>query len=76
MDRCPPPDPSCAKHRIVLAPDPTLGVRWAATSWTWTLRSDCFDESSFTQFYTDHYGHGLELVCSDGASDPAALCPQ
>ncbi len=69
-----PPDPSCPSHRIVLAPDPTLGVRWAASAWTWTLRSDCFDESTFSQFYADHYGHGLELVCSDGASDPAVLC--
>jgi len=62
-----PPDPVCTNHRIILAPDPTLPVRWAATAWTWTLRADCFDEVAFSQFYADHYGHGLEAVCSGGA---------
>jgi hypothetical protein len=71
-----PPDPSCTpNHRIILAPDPTLSVRFAATAWTWTLRSDCFDETAFTQFYADHYGHGLEVVCSSGASSLSDLCP-
>jgi len=63
-----PADPVCAGgHRVILAPDPTLPVRWAATAWTWTLRADCFDEVAFGQFYADHYGHGLEAVCSGGA---------
>jgi hypothetical protein len=63
-----PPDPNCTAHRVILAPDPTLqGARWAATAWTWTLRADCFDETAFTQFYVDHYGHGREVVCGGGA---------
>jgi Protein of unknown function (DUF3105) len=63
-----PADPVCGtSHRVILAPDPTLPVRWAATAWTWTLRADCFDEAAFSQFYTDHYGHGLEAVCGSGA---------
>jgi hypothetical protein len=63
-----PLDPSCAPdHRLILAPDPTLPVRWAATAWTWTLQADCFDDTAFGQFYTDHYGHGREVVCSGGA---------
>jgi hypothetical protein len=62
-----PPDPSCSNHRVILAPDPTLPVRWAATAWTWTLLADCFDATAFGVFYTDHYGHGLEVVCSGGA---------
>jgi len=63
-----PADPSCAPdHRVILAPDPTLDVRWAATAWTWTLRADCFDEATFGQFFTDHYGHGRETVCGGGA---------
>jgi hypothetical protein len=62
-----PPDPDCTGHRVILAPDPTLPVRWAASAWTWTLQADCFDEAAFTQFYTDHYGHGREIVCSGGA---------
>ena len=72
-----PPDPACgAAHRIILAPDPTLSVQFAATAWTWTLRSDCFDETAFTQFYAEHYGHGLEVVCSSGFSSPTDLCPR
>ena len=43
---------------MILAPDPTLPVRWAASAWTWTLRADCFDETAFRQFYADHYDHG------------------
>lgn len=62
-----PPDPDCPGHRVILAPDPTLPVRWAASAWTWTLQADCFDQAAFTQFYTDHYGHGREIVCSGGA---------
>ncbi len=74
-----PADPVCpTNHRVILAPDPTLPVRWAATAWTWTLRADCFDEVAFGQFYAAHYGHGLEAVCGSGA--PYAdlcgpLCP-
>ena len=63
-----PPDTDCGSgHRVILAPDPTLPVRWAAAAWTWTLQADCFDETGFTQFYADHYGHGREIVCSGGA---------
>jgi hypothetical protein len=63
-----PADGTCPSgRRVILAPDPTLPVRWAATAWTWTLRADCFDEATFSQFYSDHYGHGREDVCSGGA---------
>src|SRR6185503_17416156 len=49
-----PADPTCGtSHRVILAPDPTLPVRWAASAWTWTLRADCFDETAFSQFYAD-----------------------
>jgi hypothetical protein len=62
-----PPDPICATgRRMILAPDPTLPVRWAATAWTWTLRADCFDETAFGQFNADHYGNGREATCSPG----------
>jgi Protein of unknown function (DUF3105) len=65
-------------RRVILAPDPTLPVRWAATAWTWTLRADCFDETAFGQFYADHYDRAPESICSGGA--PYAdlcgpLCP-
>jgi uncharacterized protein DUF3105 len=54
-------------RRVILAPDPTLPVRWAATAWTWTLRADCFDETAFNQFYVDHYDNAPESICSPGA---------
>ena len=54
-------------RRVILAPDPTLPVRWAATAWTWTLRADCFDETAFNQFYVDHYDHAPESICNPGA---------
>jgi hypothetical protein len=65
-----------ARPRLVLAPDPTLDVRWAATSWTWTLRACSFDQAMFNQFFTDHYGAGLEVICSGGPDLSATgWCP-
>jgi uncharacterized protein DUF3105 len=51
------------KHRMVLAPDPTLDVRWAASAWTWTLRSSCFDEATFGDFAKAHYAKAGENFC-------------
>jgi uncharacterized protein DUF3105 len=68
IDALPFDSPTCpSTRRVILAPDPTLDVRWAATAWTWTLRADCFDEAAFGQFYTDHYDHGRESICNTGA---------
>ena len=67
IDTLPFDAPGCpSTRRVILAPDPTLDVRWAATAWTWTLRADCFDETAFRQFYTDHYDHGRESICNGG----------
>jgi len=65
-----PADASCGGRppRVLLAPDPTLDVRWAAAAWTWTLRSDTFDPLSFGAFFDAHYNHSAELVC-DGTTD-------
>jgi Protein of unknown function (DUF3105) len=67
--------PTLGKNRIILMPDPdpALGVRFAASSWDWTLRADCFDPAAFRRFFDDHYDHGREVICSDGAP-PADLC--
>jgi hypothetical protein len=65
--------PSLGKDRIILMPDPTLDVRFAASAWTWTLRAECFDPNAFQQFFDDHYDHGREIICSDGWQ-PAELC--
>lgn len=51
------------RHRVILAPDPTLDVRWAASAWTWTLRSTCFDETTFGGFIKAHYAQGRENFC-------------
>jgi hypothetical protein len=63
----------CAKNRIILAPDPDLPVRFAASAWLWTLKADCFDEAAFTQFYADHYSKAPETICGDGLD--TATCP-
>ena len=69
--------PTLGKNRVISMPDPTLDVRFAATAWGWTLRSDCFDPAAFQQFYDAHYDHGREIICSDGwtGSDLCATCP-
>jgi hypothetical protein len=63
-----PADPICAsppKHRLILAPDPKLDVRWAASAWTWTIRAPCFDAAAFGAFLHDHYGMGGEDLCGE-----------
>ncbi|HVY30329.1 MAG TPA: DUF3105 domain-containing protein [Polyangiaceae bacterium] len=55
--------------RALLVPDPKLDVRWAASSWGYTLRSDCFDAEAFGAFYSTHAGMppAPEIpVCSAG----------
>lgn len=65
----------CTPPRVILAPDPTLDVRWAASAWGWTLRAETFDEPAFTDFFNAHHGTG-ENTCSPGA-DLSAMgwCP-
>jgi hypothetical protein len=52
------PDAQCLGQatRVLLLPDPLLDVRWAASSWGWTLRADCFDAEAFLDFYVSHAG--------------------
>jgi hypothetical protein len=72
-----PVDPLCAgtdERRVILAPDPTLDVRWAASAWTWTLRAPCFDQAGFATFLRDHYGHGREATCAEWNVDPSQYC--
>jgi hypothetical protein len=69
-----PADPLCAsptRHRLILAPDPTLDVRWAAAAWTWTIRAPCFDPIAFGAFMQAHYGQGGEDLCFEQS---AAFC--
>ena len=62
-----PPDDVCLARKLIsVVPDPDLDVAFAASAWTWTLRADCFDPGAFGDFITQHYGHGLERICSGG----------
>jgi hypothetical protein len=47
---------SAGPPRVLLVPDPKLDVRWAASSWGFTLRSGCFDAAAFSDFYSSHVG--------------------
>jgi hypothetical protein len=53
------------KRRVILAPDPTLDIRWAASAWTWTLRASCFSAAAFGDFAKAHYGMGGENLCGE-----------
>jgi hypothetical protein len=72
---------SSVRNRFVVAPDPDLDVRFAATAWGFSLRSNCFDLSALSVFIDDHYGRAPEKVCADGIDvlDPRngfpANCP-
>ena len=52
------PDAACAggTARVLLVPDPQLDVAWAASSWGFTLRAECFDAEAFSDFYVKHAG--------------------
>jgi hypothetical protein len=61
-----PTDATCTaptQRRVILAPDPHLDVRWAASAWTWTLRASCFDAAAFNAFALAHYNHAGEDLC-------------
>ncbi len=70
-----PPDPQCSTPRVILVPDPSLEVRWAAAAWTWTLNADCFDEPTFLKFVADHLGHSSESICGGYGLDQLCTTP-
>jgi hypothetical protein len=67
-----PDDPQCnpsagdARVRVIMSPDPNLDVKFAASSWGWTLRAECFDPVAFGAFAVAHYGQGREVICAEG----------
>lgn len=70
-----PADENCTgapPPRIVLAPDPTLDVRWAASAWGWTLRAAAFDPAAFQAFFSAHYDRGGESICGGLADGSVA----
>jgi hypothetical protein len=73
-----PVDPFCAgtaaDRRVVMLPDPSIGARWAASAWGFTLRASCFDAAAMTAFYNEHYAHGPEDMCASGEAFTSAPC--
>jgi hypothetical protein len=72
------PARSCGRPPVILTPDPTLSVRFAAAAWGHTLRAPCFDRAAFSAFITAHMNRGPELIEGDcGALDREATgwCP-
>jgi hypothetical protein len=69
----------CAKPRppVILTPDPTLSVRFAAASWGHILRASCFDSQAFLRFATTHANQGPEFFPNDCGSELEAggWCP-
>ncbi len=73
------PEPLCvgsasARPRIILTPDAELDVPWAASSWGYTLRADCFDADAFGAFANEHLGHAPENICG-GTPGLETRCP-
>jgi hypothetical protein len=68
-----PADCGAMARRVILAPDPLLDIRFAASAWGYTLRASCFDRDAFSSFYAAHYDHAPESICG-GGTDPTELC--
>ena len=68
-----PAECSSNSRRLILAPDPELDVRFAASAWGFTLLAGCFDRDAFAVFYAEHYDRAPESICG-GGTDPAELC--
>ena len=75
-----PLDDRCAglptPRRTVLVPSPNLDARWAASSWGFLEKADCFDADALRGFYMEHSGHGPEDLCGpSGVTLTPTTCP-
>ena len=75
-----PLDDMCAglgtPRRTVLVPSPQLDARWAASSWGFLEKADCFDVDALRSFYLEHYGQGRESLCgASGVTLTPTTCP-
>lgn len=77
--------PGCARPPVIVTPDPTLDVPFAASAWGHTLRAGCFDRARFAAFIQSYVNQGPENIPGDcGAIDCEAtdwcaapqLCPR
>jgi uncharacterized protein DUF3105 len=74
-----PNKPGCTRPPVIVAPDPTLDVPFAATAWGYTLRARCFDRDRFAGFIEQRASQGPEHLSGDcGYLDREATgwCPQ
>jgi hypothetical protein len=63
-------------RRAVLVPSPNLDARWAASSWGFLQKADCFDADALRSFYLDHVGQGPESLCgAAGVTITPTTCP-
>jgi hypothetical protein len=69
-----PDDPLCTgagqgvRVRTVITPDPLIDVPVAAAAWGWVYKAQCVDLPTLKAFAIDHYGHGPEAFCTNGAT--------
>jgi hypothetical protein len=73
-----PTKPGCSRPPVIVSPDPTLDVPFAASAWGYTLRASCFDRARFADFIQRRVNKGPENIPSDcGALDREATgwCP-
>jgi hypothetical protein len=64
----------CPGAPVILTPDPTLDVRFAAAAWGHILRAPCFDRQAFGDFIAERRDKGPEYFVGDcGASDREAV---
>jgi hypothetical protein len=73
-----PSNRACPRPPVIVTPDPTLDVPFAAAAWGYTLRARCFDGERFARFVARLADKGPEFFSSDcGAVDLEAQgwCP-
>lgn len=70
-----PTDPVCfgEKHKIILAPNSALEMRWGAAAWGWTWKAPCLDTASLAAFFRAHYGKTAETGVCGGGSDLSSV---
>lgn len=56
---------ACPRPPVIVTPDPTLDVPFAASAWRYTLRARCFDRERFKQFVERRANKGRESSSSD-----------
>jgi hypothetical protein len=64
-----------SQRRMILAPNPFLDVKFAASAWLWTWKADSADTASLSAFADAHYGRASEDLCNAGNPDVTTTCP-